>query len=138
PNQGHVRDRLRLGRAATWARRGTHEEAAAEAHQIVGRAPGQGDILYRAACVYAQAAAAAATDARLTPLDQSGVQEHYAARAVQLLEQAGQLGYFRSPGKRDEVENSPDLAPLRGRSDFQQLGYLWTAPPSPGGRDQSP
>ena len=47
--------------------------------------------------------------------------EHYARRAVELLTQARDRGFFQEPAKRAWLQKNPELEPLRSRDDFQKL-----------------
>jgi serine/threonine protein kinase/Tfp pilus assembly protein PilF len=106
------RPALRLQRALcrAWAE---PTKAVAEAEAVLQDGPPSSNLLYDAACVYALSAArsrdAAATD-------------QYAARAVALLQQARQKGYFDSSRRIEQMTKDPGLVePLRGRADFRKL-----------------
>jgi hypothetical protein len=47
--------------------------------------------------------------------------EVYAARAVLLLREAWQDGYFTNSSHRKQLDNEDDLALLRSREDFREL-----------------
>src|SRR5205085_4446936 len=94
--------RLRIARAAVWARQGEHARAAAEADALSGEAR-QGGVVYDTACVLAQAAAAAAHDTRLTSAERLRASDGYAARAVRLLGRAHAVGQFQLPARLNEL-----------------------------------
>jgi hypothetical protein len=72
----------------------------------------------------AQSAAAAKDDAALA--------ERYAARAVELLRRAAAAGYYRDPARAERLRQDDDLAPLRGRKDYQELLAEVQRPGRPG------
>jgi hypothetical protein len=100
--------RTRTRRAATLAHLGEAAEAAAEADDLARGAGLTSDFLYDLACVYSLSAAAAR---------ELSVRHRYAARAVEVLEQAAREGY------RDlaNMKKDTDLDPIRNRPDFQVL-----------------
>jgi serine/threonine protein kinase/Flp pilus assembly protein TadD len=101
---------IRLLRAACLARVDpTKAVAAAEAVLQGGQPPP--DLLYDAACVYVLSAGRV----------QDQRKETYAARAVALLGQARQMGYFNDPANVAHMQQDADLDALRGRADFQQF-----------------
>src|SRR5262249_27385037 len=73
---------------------GLFRETAREEDRLKGIAPGANDDagarFYTAARLFAQAAGAAAPD-------EAKLSQHYAGRAMQLLEQARAAGFFRAP-----------------------------------------
>jgi tetratricopeptide (TPR) repeat protein len=114
----------RLRRAIVLARAGDHRRAAAEAAALAELAPGptpRGAREYDLACVLALVAAAARGDATLAPADRASAGERYAARAIALLGQARDAGFFLDPAKVTLMDRDSDLIPLRPRADFQAL-----------------
>jgi tRNA A-37 threonylcarbamoyl transferase component Bud32 len=81
----------------------------------------QGAVLYVLACFYAKTAGAFPEDIGLTSSDRSKLAEEYASRAVYLLKQAMELGYFARPENRNKLRQDQELASLRSRRDFQDL-----------------
>jgi serine/threonine protein kinase/tetratricopeptide (TPR) repeat protein len=106
------RARARLARAAGLARVEPGKAVAEVEAVLQGGALGPDD-LYCAACAYALSAGR-------TP--DAGSAEAYAVRAVALLRQVRATGYFNNPAPAERLrKKDPDLEPLRGRADFQQL-----------------
>jgi hypothetical protein len=93
--------------------------ANAEAYEREVFQNGGGD--YWLALVYALATSTANSDDRISPAARKERSEAYAARAVQLLEQARIAGYFRIPLRRKNLEEAKEFAPLRARADFQTV-----------------
>jgi serine/threonine-protein kinase len=118
-------DRSRTGnraiRAAVAARAGQHARAAAEAAEVAGQPGVSGDVLYNLACAYALAVGPAESDPALGPLAGVTAGQGYAAAAVRLLRRLQAEGYFRPPEAARLLTEDPDLASVRGRSDFQAL-----------------
>jgi tetratricopeptide (TPR) repeat protein len=112
---------LRLGRAGTLAQSGQHAQAAAEADAIVQQGQPGGGVLYNAACVQALAAAATQQDGALTSAEQHKRAEKYNARAVGLLEQARQMGFFRDKTRIALMKADKDLKALRDNAEFKRL-----------------
>jgi tetratricopeptide (TPR) repeat protein len=115
---GLSRAALRAQRALSLARAGDAERATAAADELARTPAQQGSgSAYDAACVFAVLSGV------LTDATQK---EHHARRAVELLTQARDRGFFQEPAKRAWLQKNPELEPLRSRNDFQKL----LAPPS--------
>jgi serine/threonine-protein kinase len=112
-DNGTSRGPLRLGRACAASRQGEHAQATALARELTGQAPGDGNLLYHAAYVYAVAAGAVRQDHRLA--------EQYAAQAVALLARANATRAFITPSAIRALKDDELLAPLQSRADFRQL-----------------
>ncbi len=82
-----------------------------------------GAVLYVLACFYGRTAATFPKDVSLPDSDRSKLAEEYAHRAVYLLQQARELGYFKRLENRERLrqDREEDLSPLRSRRDFQDL-----------------
>jgi hypothetical protein len=81
-----------------------------------------GVLYYDAACLYSLFSAATRKEAKPPPGADQDRAERLAARAVGLLHQARQAGFFASPGRVDLMRRAdPDLEPLRSRDDFRNL-----------------
>jgi tetratricopeptide (TPR) repeat protein len=129
-DDGGLRDRLRLSRAASLARSGDHARAAAEA--LVGAASiPPGPRFYELACVEALAAAAARGDRALTPAGRADAAGRLAARAVGRLGQARAAGFFRDPATVARLDGDPDLDPIRSRPDFRAFRLDLAFPDDP-------
>jgi hypothetical protein len=75
-----------------------------------------GKSLYTTACIYALAAGGIVA--------QGGTQqeaEDFAQRAIHLLQQADEEGYFYSEERKLHLFLDPDLAPLAGYADFESF-----------------
>jgi serine/threonine-protein kinase len=107
-----------VNRAMALLNKGEHEKAITEVAPVAKASPVSPDVLYDAACVYSLCSVAARQDVQLPPADQEQRIEEYAHRAIALLRRAVQAGFNDLPHLKT---NDPDLAPLRGRTDFQQL-----------------
>jgi hypothetical protein len=70
-----------------------------------------------AARAHAIASSAVARDAKLPAADRDRLAERYAARAVELVQQAVKQGFTDVK----VLTTHPDLAPLRAREDFKGL-----------------
>jgi len=70
-----------------------------------------GPTLYEAASVYAQLCRAVPGDAKL--------QDQYAVRALQLLNQAKSAGYFQEASTVERLKKDEDFDPIRKRADFK-------------------
>jgi serine/threonine-protein kinase len=112
---------VRISRALTLVRSGDHARAAAEAKTLTVTANRRGPALYLLACVYARCCGAAARDSRLTPGDRQVQAGQYAARAVELLEEARTVGYFQTPANRAKLTKEPALESLRSNEQFKKL-----------------
>ncbi len=110
-------------RSRVLARRGKHADAAATAEKLAALEPVSGANLFQAAQGYALCVAAmkpASPQAGLS-IEEQALQEHYAARAVELLKQSNAAGYFASPEKRARLDRDVNLDALRSRDDFKSL-----------------
>jgi serine/threonine-protein kinase len=103
------------------ARRGDYSQASAQAGVLAKHASARAGLLYDAGRVEALAAAAASRDQAVSGDERDKRAGQHAARAVELLGQAGKAGYFATPARLDQLATEPDLAPLRARKDFQEL-----------------
>jgi serine/threonine protein kinase/Tfp pilus assembly protein PilF len=112
------RARVRLVRAQSLARI-EPAKAVAEAEALLQGDPLPPYLLYDAACVYALASGRV-RDAAVT--------DKYAARALALLRQVQQTGWFDDPAQVEHLKQDTDLEPLRSRADFQKLLAALQAP----------
>jgi serine/threonine protein kinase/uncharacterized membrane protein len=106
---GSIAANLRLLRAFALVQLKQCEQAAAEAKPVIDTGDASATIVYHAACLFAQAAAAAGEDAKPT--------KAYASRALQLLRRAFAKGYSNV----EQMQKESDLDPLRPREDFRRL-----------------
>jgi tetratricopeptide (TPR) repeat protein len=100
---------------------GRDHEGVEAAERAVALAPREPDLLYNAACVYAQAAGKAEGDGGEG--DHRSLATHYGDRGLALIRQALDL---KPPGQRmsfcrDVILLDPALEPIRGRDEFAQL-----------------
>lgn len=104
----------RIFRAVTLARARQLPEAISGADALTTTNGKDSAVLYGAAQVYSLAAAATSTD-------EPARAEAYAARAVQLLQQARETGYFKSAARAGTLKDNADFTALRQRPDFLKL-----------------
>jgi hypothetical protein len=97
--------------------KGAYVEAVAAAALVAEDSSANEDILYNAACVHALAIDRAEQDESLGGDERKTLSEKYAAEAVALLRQAISKGFH----DLDHIQQDPDFANLRSRSDFQTL-----------------
>jgi len=101
--------------------RGRLAEAAESAEKLSELDPHSGGSLYNAACGFALCSDAVCSESG-EPSDEERAQaDRYAARAIQLLGQCRQAGYFETPEKVDWAQKDSDLDSLRKRPEFQAL-----------------
>src|SRR5262249_7263843 len=98
---------------------GEHARATAAAEQVSPQEFVVGDNFYIAACVYAACLVAVDKDAMLGPDRRTKLAERYAARAVALLTQARDAGYFKNPASRERCGQEGCFEPLGSREDFK-------------------
>jgi tetratricopeptide (TPR) repeat protein len=114
--------RARLpGHDSTAFPREDYAAAVREGEAIAAAVPLPGGSLYLLACVGSLASAAARQDESIPPPERERRAEQYAARAVARLVKARAAGYFRPAGRAEQLDDAPELAPLRGRDDFRAL-----------------
>ena len=100
---------------------GDHARATAVAEESVAAAPRSGIVNLYAACCYTIASESARRDQRLPAAERERRAEQHLARAMELLGSAKATGLFEQPWFLSGIKTDPDLAPLRGRQDFQGL-----------------
>ena len=116
---GSAQIRLRVSRALELARSGTVQ--AAEVDQLARSKSLSGAVLCDLARIAALSSAAAGKDSKLSEADQTRLAKQHAGRAVGLLQQAREAGYFQDAARVANLKTDSDLAPLRARADFQKL-----------------
>jgi tetratricopeptide (TPR) repeat protein len=119
---------LHLNRTLAQARAGQHRQASMEAESLAEKATHSGKTLFQLACVYSLSAAAAGRDAQRTPDEQTKLAHDYAARAVEMLSQARETGYFKTPDHIDQLKQAADLNPLHPDAEFKKLLEELTKP----------
>jgi tetratricopeptide (TPR) repeat protein len=111
------RNEIRMRRAIFMARSRRYLDAVAEARALATSSEQDPIVLYNLACVYAQAAAAAAKDDSLDATKATELTEQYHTDAVSMLKQAVDLGFGDFEGMRAD----PDLEPLKELPEFIDL-----------------
>jgi tetratricopeptide (TPR) repeat protein len=111
----------RIGLAVCEAKLGRHAVAATEVESALAIPSPTGFVLANAASTLAQCSAAAKRDMGLSETEREKLTERYAARAVGLLKEAYDYGFFGWRAAVEENEQDPDLEPLRDRDDFRKL-----------------
>jgi serine/threonine protein kinase/tetratricopeptide (TPR) repeat protein len=108
----------RILRGIVLARQGNHARASREAEALAHKVHDEDPtFLYDLSCTLAQSAAAAGRDTRLAPAERARLQTHYADQAMDYLRQAVAKGW----ANWRDLENDPDIEPLRSREDFKQI-----------------
>ncbi len=79
------------------------------------------EVLYNAACTYALAAVSVNDDSSLDMKQRQRLTEEYQQRAVELLTEAEQIGWFVGGSAIKSLANDHDFDILRQRDDFTQL-----------------
>jgi tetratricopeptide (TPR) repeat protein len=115
------RQAVRFLRARAFVKLGEHAAAAADADALAGEATLAPDFLKGLAAVYGRAHEAARADARLNSEEKLERTEHYARKAVQLLQRARAAGVFRDAASRARVRTNPDLKSLRQHGAFKEF-----------------
>ncbi len=109
--------KCRLGRAIARAQSGMYQEAIAEVESLLKAdpadpAPPGGDFYYDASRAYARCAG---------KVQDAALAERYASRAVALLRQARESGYFAFPAHLQPLQTDKDFEFLSRRADFKKL-----------------
>jgi len=101
--------------------RGRIAEAAESAQKLTELDPQSGGSLYNAACGFALCSEAVFAECDEPSKKERAQADRYAARAIQLLGQCRDTGYFENPENVDWAEKDSDLNSLRKRPEFQSL-----------------
>jgi serine/threonine-protein kinase len=120
-DNGKDRTHIRRMRAPILARAGEHARAVAEVDDLVRDKTASAEVLYDLACVCGLAAAAVRDDQRLATDERARLAERYGARAMELLRQVRDAGFFKTKARADQLNDDTDLAAVRSRADFQTL-----------------
>jgi serine/threonine-protein kinase len=112
---------VRMFAAMARAHRGDHARATAVVDQMLKEKVEPANAFYNFPCIYSLASAAAREDETLAAADRTRLAEQYAARSIQLLQQARTDGFFQTPGYVGYLTEDSDFKALRKRDDFQQL-----------------
>jgi serine/threonine protein kinase/tetratricopeptide (TPR) repeat protein len=115
--------RVRLARAANWARRGRHVDATREAARVAGQAAPSGETAFLLGQVYALAAASAGSE-------ESGLAPAYLDRCRQQLRRARDLGFFAREDGRRRLRAEPAFTSAFG-TDLWWQGLLGTGAARP-------
>ncbi len=112
----YLRD-TRLGRAIARAQLGQHAEATAEAEELLKADsahadPPDGGFYFDASRVFARSAA---------KVEDAGLAERCAVRAVALLQQGQAAAYFENPAHLQRLQGEKDFDSLRSRADFKKF-----------------
>jgi hypothetical protein len=98
------------------------DEAEALLREAVDRgAADSGEMLDNVACLYSQLAKRAAADPATPVDDRAGGASQYADRAMEVLGQARDAGFFQNPAHADDMKRDTDLDALRTREDYEKL-----------------
>jgi tetratricopeptide (TPR) repeat protein len=111
----------RAVRACCLAQVGKVGRATAEAETVWADSGISDGDRVRVACIYALCVAATQGDASLEPAVRAQRVEQYAARALAILTQLRDAGYFKTPANREDFKQLPDFDSLKMRDDFKQF-----------------
>jgi hypothetical protein len=78
-------------------------------------------MLFNLACVYSFCCRNVRGEEKIPAADRERLAENYAVQAIQLLRKAAAAGLFKSPAYLEHLRQDIELAPIRSRSDFQNL-----------------
>jgi hypothetical protein len=129
-DRGRYRHLLEFFRALTQARGagqdspayGTYyEQATAEAHTLAATGPLSGNACYVLAMVFTLSAKTVSQETSLPHAERDKRTERYTTEALAFLTKARTAGYFRLPGRIEQLKKDQEFAPLRKRADFHQL-----------------
>jgi tetratricopeptide (TPR) repeat protein len=98
-----------------------YDPATREAEALLARVLPAGNGLYRYGTLFALAVRAVSDDPNVPEAEQAGRAGRLAERAVALLERSRAAGYFRVLDRHRRLVDDPELAPIRGRDDFQRF-----------------
>jgi tetratricopeptide (TPR) repeat protein len=120
-DDGWLAPQFGVFRAGCLACQEEHDKATREAERIA-RIPGLSNVMYyNCAGVFAMASQPSSEYQNKAKEPSEQQREHYARRAVELLEQARLLGLFQEEAVVKQMKEEPALAHLRQRKDFQKL-----------------
>ncbi len=103
--------------APTLVMLGDHVAAATTAEELAGFSWARASDIYNAACALALCVPAAEKDTKLSEAERQRQARTYADRSLALLRQAITKGYKNVA----HMKQDPDLKPLHGRPEFQQI-----------------
>jgi hypothetical protein len=112
---------LHLNRPKTLARMGEHRAATEAADELGKIRERQKSIPYHRACVYSLASSAALRDDKLPLPARMDLAERYAGRALELLAEARNIGFFKSQNVLHHLTSTKDLDAIREREEFRKL-----------------
>ena len=118
---GANRDFFRMQRCRSLARAENHRRATAEAEKLVSNLGTDGKKLYSVASVFSLSAKAAADDQSLDGDQRQQVAATYARRAIDLLHEVSDSGYFHQADNLQELRQHTDFDPIRSQEDFKAL-----------------
>jgi serine/threonine protein kinase/Flp pilus assembly protein TadD len=117
------------GRGFVLARLGRYREAIEDAEKALVLGPPVAEMIYNAACIFAQASGKARSDANVNAANHRELSTRYAARAVDLIRQS--LGKLpagrRAEFWRQSIASDPALDPIRDTPVFVQLNGEFAA-----------
>ena len=98
-----------------------HTRATAEADEVTTKTVVSGGTLYDAACVFSLSNTAAMNDETLPQKQRHELAQQYAIRAVELLTEARESGFFDKPANVERMKKDSDLDPIREEAGFKKL-----------------
>ncbi len=112
---------VRMQRAWRRAMARDHTRATAEADELATKTVVSGGTLYDAACVFSLSNTAAMNDETLPQKQRHELAQQYAIRAVELLTEARESGFFDKPANVEHMKKDSDLDPIREEAGFKKL-----------------
>lgn len=112
-------EKYRIHRVLSLTQTGEHRQAAEDIDKMLRRPGISGDERYNCVCALSHVLAAVSKDARLSPAQRKQAEDAHAARALEVLTQLRQEGYFRDSDKQRLLSEDQDLTALRARADFK-------------------
>lgn len=116
-----LRDRLWVERVLSLARSPQYSLAVAEADRMRSTERIAPARYYDLACVYSLACTPALQDLSISEQRRNELVKQYCTSAIELLHQARDAGYFRSPDSCAHLRDDRQLAFLRGETDFDRF-----------------
>jgi tetratricopeptide (TPR) repeat protein len=118
-SEGPDRDTYRLSYGLALIQAGDYAGAEAEAQVLTVKA--SGEMLFNLACLYSLCCGGVRIQERIPQADRDSRAEKYAVQAIGLLRKAATAGLFKSSAYKEHLNKDLELAPIRARTDFQNL-----------------
>jgi hypothetical protein len=103
------------------ARQGKHQDAIHAAEEILKHPSPTANNMVKAAAVYASSVAAIKKDLNVPEPERTKIIDHYSSRALELLTNARDAGYFKGLTTNDSRITDKDLNGIRDCKEFQEM-----------------